>query len=44
MVTEGSETHHRHAGDSLGFGLPADVVIANRTAHPCTYLVALARS
>lgn len=43
-VTEGGEIHHLHAGDSLGFGPPADVVIANETAHPCTYLVALARS
>ncbi|WP_309570897.1 XRE family transcriptional regulator [Deinococcus sp.] len=44
VVTEGGERHELHAGDSLGFGPPADVTFANETATPCTYLVALSRS
>ncbi|MBB5374613.1 transcriptional regulator with XRE-family HTH domain [Deinococcus metalli] len=43
-VTEGHERHELDAGDALGFGPPADVVIANESASPCTYAIALARS
>jgi transcriptional regulator with XRE-family HTH domain len=43
-VSEGGETHILHAGDCLGFGPPSDVVLANETARPCHYIIALARS
>lgn len=43
-LTEGTERHDLHPGDSVGFGPPADVTFANETAQPCTYLVTLARS
>ena len=44
VITEGSERHELGAGDSLGFGPPADVTFANETDSPCTYAVVLARS
>ena len=43
-VTEGHERHDLQAGDALGFGPPADVTLANESAQPCTYVIALARS
>jgi len=42
-ITEGGEQHELSAGDCLGFGPPGDVVLANHTAAPCFYVVALAR-
>lgn len=44
VVVEGSERHGLAAGDCLGFGPPAQVTIANESALPCRYVVALARS
>jgi transcriptional regulator with XRE-family HTH domain len=44
VVTEHQERHALAAGDCLAFGPPADVTIANETAAPCHYLVALART
>lgn len=43
-ITEGSATTTLFAGDSLGFGAPADVTFSNRTGEACTYLVVLSRS
>jgi transcriptional regulator with XRE-family HTH domain len=42
-VAEGGERHELAVGDSLGFGPPSEVTLANETADPCTYLVVLAR-
>lgn len=42
-IEEGGERHRLEAGDCLGFGPPSDVVLANDSAAPCRYLVALAR-
>lgn len=44
VITEGGARHELSAGDCLGFGPPCEVVIANESAAPCAYLVALARS
>lgn len=44
VVHEGSERHVLQAGDCLGLGPPAPVVIANQGAKPCSYVVALVRS
>lgn len=43
-VSEGGERHDLEVGDSLGFGAPAEVIFANRSGSPCTYLVTLART
>ena len=42
-IEEGRDRHVLAPGDSLGFGAPADCVLANETAEPCRYLVALCR-
>jgi transcriptional regulator with XRE-family HTH domain len=44
VIIDAGERHLLGAGDSLGFGAPAEVTFANETASPCEYLVALARS
>jgi transcriptional regulator with XRE-family HTH domain len=44
VVHEGHERHDLGPGDALGFGAPAEVVIANEMSLPCTYTVVLARS
>jgi len=43
-IVDGGERHVLAAGDCLGFGPPSDVTLANESAKPCTYVVALARS
>lgn len=43
-VTEGGERQDLGPGDCLGFGPPADTVLANETAEPCRYAVLVARS
>jgi uncharacterized cupin superfamily protein len=43
VILEGGERHVLGAGDCLGFGPPSEVTLANETAAPCTYAVALAR-
>jgi transcriptional regulator with XRE-family HTH domain len=43
VITEGGERRELGAGDCLGFGPPADTIIANETSAPCDYVVALAR-
>lgn len=42
-LTEAGRRHVLEAGDCLGFGPPGEVVFANETASPCTYVVALTR-
>jgi transcriptional regulator with XRE-family HTH domain len=45
-VVEGSASGERHTlerGDCLEFGVPTDVILANGSAAPCSYLVALVR-
>ncbi len=42
-LVEGAQTHVLEAGDSLGFGPPADVTFANESPAPCRYIVALSR-
>ena len=44
VIHEGGDRHELAPGDCLGFGPPGEVTIANETAHPCTYVVVLARS
>ncbi|TAJ69864.1 MAG: helix-turn-helix domain-containing protein [Phenylobacterium sp.] len=44
VVHEGATRHVLHAGDCLGFGDPAPVVIANQSTLPCSYVVALVRT
>lgn len=44
VVHEGGERHVLRAGDCLGFGPPAPVVIANQSTLPCSYVVALVRN
>jgi len=44
VILEGGARHELGAGDCLGFGPPSEVTLANETAAPCRYLVALARS
>jgi transcriptional regulator with XRE-family HTH domain len=43
-LVEADDRHVLEAGDCLGFGPPGDVIFANETAAPCTYLVLVARS
>ncbi|HEX5380595.1 MAG TPA: XRE family transcriptional regulator [Phenylobacterium sp.] len=43
VILEGGERHELAAGDCLGFGPPAEVTLANESARPCAYVVALAR-
>lgn len=43
VILEGGERHALGPGDCLGFGPPSEVTLANETAAPCTYVVALAR-
>jgi transcriptional regulator with XRE-family HTH domain len=43
-LIEGETEHTLGKGDCLELGPPAPVTYANRTARPCTYLVALVRS
>jgi transcriptional regulator with XRE-family HTH domain len=43
VILEGGARHELGAGDCLGFGPPCEVTLANETAAPCRYLVALAR-
>ncbi|QIB32796.1 helix-turn-helix domain-containing protein [Ancylobacter pratisalsi] len=42
-LTEGGACHRLGAGDSLGFGPPADTIFANESDSPCRYIVALTR-
>jgi transcriptional regulator with XRE-family HTH domain len=44
VITEGDNRSELRPGDCLGFGPPSAVSFANETAHPCSYVVALARS
>ena len=44
VVIDGGERHVLEAGDCLGFGPPAAATLANESAVPCVYVVALARS
>src|SRR6202789_2766268 len=44
VITEAGERHLLAAGDCLGFGPPSEVIFANETALPCSYVVVLARS
>jgi transcriptional regulator with XRE-family HTH domain len=44
VIVEAGERHVLGAGDCLGYGPPCEVIMANETATPCTYVVALARS
>jgi transcriptional regulator with XRE-family HTH domain len=44
VILEGAERHSLSAGDCLGFGQPSDATLANESAAPCVYVVALARS
>lgn len=43
VIYEGGERHVLGPGDCLGFGPPGEVVLANESDGPCTYVVALAR-
>lgn len=43
-IVEAGARHRLEAGDALGFGPPSDVTLANETAAPCTYVVALSRT
>ncbi len=43
-VIEGGERQELGPGDCLGFGPPAETVLANETDQPCHYAVLLARS
>jgi uncharacterized cupin superfamily protein len=44
VIQESEERHVLRAGDCLGFGPPSEVTLANETAVPCSYVVALSRS
>ena len=44
VIIEAGERHALGTGDCFGFGPPSEVIFANETATPCTYVVALARS
>ena len=44
VISEDGQRRVLEAGDSLGFGAPAEVTLANETAEPTRYLVALART
>jgi transcriptional regulator with XRE-family HTH domain len=44
VIIEAGERHTLNAGDCLGFGPPSEVIFANETTAPCSYVVALARS
>lgn len=43
-ISEGGERHELEAGDCLGFGPPAETVLANDTDRPCRYAVLVSRS
>lgn len=44
VIDEADSRHELEAGDSFGFGAPAETTFSNESAAPCVYLVALARS
>jgi len=44
VLKEGDARNVLKAGDSLGFGPPADVTYANESTKPCSYIVALVRT
>lgn len=44
VLIEAGRRSELKAGDSLGFGPPAEVTYSNESARPCHYVVALARS
>ncbi len=44
VLIEAGKRNELKAGDSLGFGPPAEVTYSNESARPCHYVVALARS
>ena len=44
VISEAGERHLLGPGDCLGFGPPSEVIFANETSAPCTYVVVLARS
>jgi transcriptional regulator with XRE-family HTH domain len=44
VLTESDARNVLKAGDSLGFGPPAEVTYANESRKPCRYIVALVRS
>ena len=44
VLKEGPDRHVLKAGDSLGFGPPAEVTYANESDRPCSYVVVLVRS
>jgi transcriptional regulator with XRE-family HTH domain len=44
VLTDGGVRNVLTAGDSLGFGPPAEVTYANESDAPCTYVVALVRT
>jgi transcriptional regulator with XRE-family HTH domain len=43
VILEGNERHVLRSGDSLGFGVPSEVTLANETDTVCAYVVLLAR-
>jgi len=43
-LREGGQTHVLEAGDSLAFGPPSEITFSNKSAKPCTYLVALVKA
>lgn len=43
-IIGGGDRHDVEAGDCLGFGPPADTVLANETGQPCRYAVIVSRS
>ncbi len=44
VLIEGGQRNVLKAGDSFGFGPPAEITYANESARTCHYVVALARS
>jgi len=44
VITEGDNRNELNPGDCLGFGPPSAVSFINEGRHPCSYVVALARS
>jgi transcriptional regulator with XRE-family HTH domain len=44
VITEGDTRSQLNPGDCLGFGPPSAVSFINESRHPCSYVVALARS
>jgi transcriptional regulator with XRE-family HTH domain len=43
-LSEGGVRHELHAGDSLGFGPPSEVIYENAGTSPCSYCVILVRT